>query len=92
MAGVDPKISQGSKQLQDLSTLDTCVTVVDCSMFQEHFKSVLIAEEHTDEKAIVQLLTEQIEFANVVLLNKCDLVDDETKAEVKNVARHSNLI
>lgn len=36
------------------------------------------------------LLTEQIEFANIILLNKCDLVSELEKSEIKKAIRSLN--
>lgn len=98
LMGIDPAISQGTKELQELSRLDTCVTVVDCSSFLKYFKSKDIASEvftdvdEADDRSIVQLLIDQIEFSNVILLNKCDLVTDEMKNEVKNTIKQLNRV
>ena len=48
--------------------------------------------DEADGRSIVQLLVDQIEFADVILLNKCDLVTEEIKAEVKNTIRQLNSI
>ena len=90
LAGLDPSISEGVQELRELSVLDTCVTVVDCSNFFTYFNSREIASEvfkdvdEADDRSIVQLLTDQIEFANVILMNKCDLVTEDENREVKN--------
>lgn len=40
----------------------------------------------------MQLLIDQIEFANVILLNKCDLVTDKVKEEVKHTIKTLNQV
>jgi G3E family GTPase len=66
--------------LSRFSTLDTMVTVVDCFNFFQDFSSVetLVDRKLTDDvgdvRQIVNLLVDQIEFANVIILNKTDLV------------------
>ena len=76
----------------DLSTfsyIDTMVTVVDCSNFFNDFgtNELLVDRKLTDMegdyRTIVNLLTDQIEFANVIILNKTDLVDEETVGLLK---------
>ncbi|PTT01989.1 GTP-binding protein [Pedobacter sp. HMWF019] len=68
--------------LSQFSRLDTMVTVVDCFNFKNDFgTSELLkdrdwVEEASDQRTIVNLLTDQIEFANVIILNKTDLVDE----------------
>ncbi|PIB37456.1 hypothetical protein BFP72_07460 [Reichenbachiella sp. 5M10] len=68
--------------LTQFSRLDTMVTVVDAFNFFTDFGSAdtLLARDMTDDaqddRSIVNLLTDQVEFANVIVLNKTDLVDD----------------
>jgi len=67
--------------LSKFSYIDTMVTVVDCFNFYKDFGSsdTLIDRKLTniegDYRSIVNLLTDQIEFANVIILNKTDLMD-----------------
>lgn len=69
--------------LTQFSQLDTMVTVVDALNFFKDFGSAdtILAREMTDDeeddRSIVNLLTDQVEFANVILLNKSDLVSDD---------------
>jgi len=70
--------------LSKWSYVDTMVTVVDALNFFEDFGSpeMLVDRKLTDidgdVRTIVNLLTDQIEFANVIILNKTDLVTKET--------------
>ncbi|ALC18978.1 GTP-binding protein [Streptomyces pristinaespiralis] len=67
--------------LGDLARLDTMVTVVDAANFlPELTKGHGLAERgldqyEGDERTVSDLLMDQIEFANVIVLNKLDLVD-----------------
>lgn len=78
------------------STLDTLVTVVDAFNFHRDYSSrnllqdAGLTDDEQDTRTIVNLLTEQIEFANVIILNKCDLVTDEQKNALKAVMRKFN--
>ena len=69
--------------LSRFSYVDTMVTVVDAFNFFKDFGSpeTLVDRDLTniedDDRTIVNLLTDQIEFANVIILNKTDLVDKE---------------
>ena len=66
------------------SYIDTMVTVVDCFNFFKDFSTVELLQDRDltdmkdDYRTIVNLLTDQIEFANVIILNKTDLVDEDT--------------
>jgi len=70
--------------LSKFSYVDTMVTVVDCLNFFKDFSTdeILADRELTDiegdYRTIVNLLTDQVEFANVIILNKTDLVDEQT--------------
>lgn len=71
---------QGDIDLSRFSYIDTMVTVVDSYNFFKDFNSdeILLDRELTDDqndnRTIVNLLTDQIEFANVIILNKTDLI------------------
>ncbi|XVH33342.1 GTP-binding protein (plasmid) [Haloferacaceae archaeon DSL9] len=63
--------------------LDTTVTVVDAHQFNEAMRSDEILDDDGTEKHLGDLLVEQVEFCDVLLLNKCDLVDEATLAEIE---------
>jgi len=71
--------------------LDTMVTVVDAYNFLRDFDSqeTIVDRDMTDDvqdqRTIVNLLTDQIEFANVIILNKTDLVSEEEANELKAI-------
>ena len=75
--------------LSKFSYIDTMVTVVDCLNFFKDFgtNELLIDRQLSDiegdYRTIVNLLTDQIEFANVIILNKTDLVNKETVGVLK---------
>ncbi|WP_369174288.1 GTP-binding protein [Streptomyces sp. R28] len=70
--------------LGDLALLDTMVTVVDAANFLSELDSGdELAERgldqyEDDERTVSDLLVDQVEFADVIVLNKLDLVDDVT--------------
>ena len=69
--------------LSAFSFVDTMVTVVDAANFFNDFGSPETLEDREltdiegDDRTIVNLLTDQVEFANVIILNKIDLVSEE---------------
>ena len=75
--------------LSKFSYIDTMVTVVDClNFFNDFGTNELLVDRKLndmegDYRTIVNLLTDQIEFANVIILNKTDLVDDKTVGLLK---------
>ena len=68
--------------LAEVARLDTCVTVVDAAEFHDNLASMKTYEEGDTLGTIAELLTEQVEFSNVVVLNKQDLVTPEQKDEI----------
>ncbi|WP_394740554.1 GTP-binding protein [Natronococcus roseus] len=73
----------------DTYELDTMVTVANAHSFWESFDSgeALAAEVPTGESGRVPetVLLDQIEFCDVLLLNKCDLVPDDALEEIEAV-------
>lgn len=71
--------------------LDTMVTVIDGHQFWKDYQSedllmdrgMEVAED--DERGIVDLLVDQIEFANVIILNKIDRMTDEEIISLKSL-------
>jgi G3E family GTPase len=69
--------------LSRYSYIDTMVTVVDAFNFFNDFGSADLLKDRNlteleeDHRTLVNLLTDQVEFANVILINKTDLVDKD---------------
>ncbi|EDM44494.1 putative regulatory protein (nitrile hydratase activator like) [unidentified eubacterium SCB49] len=86
----------GNIDLSRFSYIDTMVTVVDAFNFLKDFSSsdYLTTRELTDiegdNRTIVNLLTDQIEFANVIILNKIDLVVKEQVEELSVIIQKLN--
>ncbi|HEX7813708.1 GTP-binding protein [Dyella sp.] len=82
--------------LADVARLDTMVTVVDGGSFIADYCSTdsLSARGQsngsTDERSLVNLLTEQVEFADVIVINKCDRLDEDERTQVRRVLRALN--
>ena len=84
------------RSLGDVAEIDTMVTVVDAYNFLRDFSSLGSLEERgealgeDDERSIVDLLSDQIDFADVILLNKTDMVSDEELRTVHGMVRALN--
>ena len=82
--------------LSEIAKIDTMVTVVDAARFTEDFNSTDLLEDRDqdtgpdDDRTLVDLLTDQIEFANVILVNKTDLVSGEEVDFLTKVLRTLN--
>jgi G3E family GTPase len=73
--------------------LDTMVTVVDAYRFWHDYssgESLMDRKQHVgddDSRDVVDLLIDQIEFCDVLILNKCDMVEEEELHELEQVLR-----
>lgn len=82
--------------LSKFCRLDTMVTVVDANRFWQDFASgeTLLdrkqAANDDDVREVADLLIDQIEFANVLVVNKADLVEEERLAELKSILQALN--
>merc|ERR1719189_230772 len=82
--------------LNDVARLDTTVTVVDLSSFQEYISSVKDVMDIAsnvpaeDDRSVANLMIDQLEFADIVLLNKRDLVTDQEANHVASLVRRLN--
>lgn len=90
------RIGENGKSLSDVARLDTMVTVVDAANLIRNYSSTDFLKDgdeslgEDDERTLVDLLVDQIEFANVVILNKVDLVTKEELNTVKAIIRGLN--
>jgi G3E family GTPase len=88
---------ESGQSLGDIAKIDTMVTVVDAVNFQQDYSSSeslddrdqAVGEE--DERTIVDLLHDQVEFADVILVNKTDLVSAE-KVKAQSWAQDSTML
>jgi G3E family GTPase len=84
------------KSLSDLARLDTMVTVVDAFNFlkdygsRDQLKTRRLERDDADERSLVDLLVDQIEFADVIVLNKADLVNPKELQKVRGMIRSLN--
>ncbi len=82
--------------LDDIARLDTMVTVVDAINLLNDYDSLDFLKDRGeiagegDERTLVDLLVEQIEFADVVIINKVSDVSPEQLADVRRIVRGLN--
>lgn len=75
--------------LPKICRLDNVVTVVDALRLATEFGcGEDLEKEDLDEEDIENLLIQQIEFCNVIVLNKVDEVTEEQLNQVKSVIKH----
>lgn len=82
---------EDGSSLSEFATLDTMVTVVDAVHFFDNLDSLESLKDRgeslgdDDERSIVDLLVDQIEFANVIVLNKSQAVSPEDLKKITGV-------
>ena len=82
--------------LSHISRLDTMVTVVDAANFLHDYKQAEALQERgeslgeEDQRTVTDLLIDQIEFADVIVLNKLDLVNEKQAEEVEAIIKALN--
>ncbi|WP_454726841.1 MULTISPECIES: zinc metallochaperone GTPase ZigA [Cupriavidus] len=87
---------EDGQSLSDVARLDTMVTVVDaCNFLKDygsrdslHSRGESLGEE--DRRAVVDLLIEQVEFCDVIVLNKADLVTDAQRGRLMAILHRLN--
>jgi len=87
---------EAEMSLSDVAELDTMVTIVDALNFLEDFRSIeslaerKLALGEEDDRHIAELLIEQVEFADVIVLNKVDLVSDSDRRTLEGILKRLN--
>lgn len=82
--------------LSKVARLDTCVTIVDAVNFMQDFATAdMLKDRQTDvpeedDRNISDLQVDQVEFADVVVINKCDLVPKEDINRIKGTVQNLN--
>lgn len=81
-----------------VASVDTMVTIVDAFRFfsefdtaeflQDRFGSHAVPKE--DQRTVSDLFADQIEFANVIIVNKVDMIDDKSLGRVKAYVKTLN--
>ena len=69
-------------QLGEVARLDTCVTVIDAAEFYNNLEGMDAYIQGEQQGTIAELLTEQVEYSNVIVLNKQDLVTKEQLGDI----------
>lgn len=82
--------------LSQFAKLDTMVTVVDgFNFYRDYMEAVELKDRQMelgpeDERTITDLLISQIEFANILIMNKMDLITNEEKTRLMGILRKLN--
>ena len=76
------EVHKDGPQLGEVARLDTCVTVIDAAEFYKNLESMDEISENNQGGSIAELMMEQVEFSNVVVLNKTDLVTEAQQQDI----------
>ncbi len=87
------------KRLAEIVRVDTLVTVVDSKFFLGHWDRIQAGQQpllETNQRPLFELLVEQVECADVILLNKSDLLSVEElgrlEAMIRTLNQHAEMI
>jgi len=89
-------VDDDGASLSDVARLDTMVTVVDAFNFLRDYGSADaltergIAATDEDDRTLVELLVEQIEFCDVLVVNKADLVSADELTRLQRILARIN--
>ena len=87
---------ENGESLSQFARLDTLVTVVDGVNFMQQYQEARSVQEageslgDDDTRSVTDLLIDQIEFCNVLLVSKTDLLDSQQQREVIALLRSLN--
>ena len=87
---------EDGKSLSEISRLDSMVTVVDALNFLKDYDEAKFLNEvgeslgEEDERSVADLLVEQVEFADILLISKTDLVSEQELARLKSILQTLN--
>jgi len=87
---------ESGQSLADIARLDTMVTVVDGLNFLQDYQAAESLDSRgetlgeSDERSITDLLIEQIEFADVILISKIDLISRADREELIAILQRLN--
>lgn len=87
---------EDGKSLSEISRLDSMVTVVDALNFLKDYDEAKFLNEvgeslgEEDERSVADLLVEQVEFADILLISKTDLVSEQELACLKSILQTLN--
>ncbi len=96
VAATFTEADEAGRILSEVAQLDTMVTVVDAFALErdcasgEDLAARGIGLSAEDDRTVADLVVDQIEFADVVLLNKCDLVSESDLRRIETVVRRLN--
>lgn len=79
--------------LTEVVIVDTLVTLIDCLSFLDNYYDKAIYEveqKNNNGKRLSRLLFDQVQFANVIVLNKTDLVTHEQLKEITKIVKKWN--
>ena len=87
---------EAGRSLSDVARLDTMVTLVDAVNFPRDYRDALSLKEkgmelgEEDERNVADLLIDQIEFADVIVVSKVDLVSPDALTTLEAILRSLN--
>jgi G3E family GTPase len=87
---------EAGQSLSDIARLDTMVTVVDAVNFLSDYHEALYLQDtgeslgEEDERNVADLLVDQIEFCDLLLISKTDLISEQELVELTAILHNLN--
>ena len=87
---------EDGQSLSEVANLDTMVTVVDAANFLQDLNEAKYLQDtgeslgEEDERTVADLLVDQVEFADVILVSKTDLVSESQAEKVSQIIKSLN--
>lgn len=88
--------NEGGRSLNDITRLDTMVTVVDAANFRKDWEATEELRERgealseADTRTVTDLLADQVEFTDVIVVNKMDQLEIPEQAQLLALLRELN--
>lgn len=96
-AGAATGEGEGEKvSLRDVARLDTCVTVIDAANFDSTFETGdfltdrFAVDNENDDRTVSELMIDQIEFSNLIILNKVAMATEADLLRITSLLRKLN--
>ncbi|KQR79758.1 cobalamin biosynthesis protein CobW [Burkholderia sp. Leaf177] len=75
----------------DIAHLDTIVTLIDAQNFQRDYASTdVLGHDEEGDRTVVETLVAQIEFCDVIVINKTDLISAPALVELRDILHALN--
>ena len=96
IVGIFDATDDEGNMLSEIAPLDTVVTVVDAERFLDDFQSLDelhhrgLGDVNDDDRDVAQVLTDQVESASVIVINRIDCLPEESRGFLRSLLQQLN--